>query len=286
MRFDMTTTFPGCQDILQIRDCQGVHGRGSLVKLLISKASLPGGAGLAHLHGIDATHESLEMKKIAALALIALLPVAASAGIIIDNSTGGLYNNSLGDMQGSDISPSNFFLGPNVSEGDPTLSFLTQPAFITPAALGANWLSGVYNSNWHSVASIPGTWAVNEETAIVYDFSLASASNLHIDLGVDNGILLWLDGSYVFGAQAGGGSTLGEYAFDLPTLLAGNHRLQLIREDHGGSTGWRCSAWACWAWAWAWSAAAAATELQRIGLSKRGATGASFFVRRARARIP
>jgi PEP-CTERM motif len=178
------------------------------------------------------------MKKIAALTLIALLPLGAQAGIIIDNTTGGWYNSSLGDMEGSDGHPGGFFLGANVSEGDPTLSFPTQPAFVTPAALGANWLSGSYNANWSLVADIPDTWAVNEETAIVYGFNLASASSLHIDLGVDNGILVWLDGNYVFGAQAGGGSSLGEYDIDVASLAAGNHRLQIIREDHGGATGY------------------------------------------------
>jgi hypothetical protein len=177
------------------------------------------------------------MKKLAALALIALLPVSAQAVIIIDNSTGGWYNSSLGDMEDEDAQPGGFFLGPNVSEGDPTLLFPTQPVFNTPAALGAGWLSGGFNANWGMVADIPNTWTVNAETAIVYNFNLASVSSLHIDLGVDNGVLVWLNGNYLFGAQAGGGSSLSEYDIDLAAIAAGNHSLQILREDHGGATG-------------------------------------------------
>src|SRR5690606_39357247 len=51
-------------------------------------------------------------------------------------------------------------------------------------------------------AFIPTSWAVNAETAIVYDFTLASLANLTIDVGVDNGIVLWLDGAFLFGATA------------------------------------------------------------------------------------
>lgn len=85
--------------------------------------------------------------------------------------------------------------------------------------------------------AIPGSWAVNTESAIVYDFTLDTRSDIHIDLGVDNGVLVWLNGSYLFGAQAGGGSSLTEYDIDISGLSAGTHSLQILREDHGGLTG-------------------------------------------------
>jgi hypothetical protein len=106
-------------------------------------------------------------------------------------------------------------------------------------AFGANWLAGNYTGGTWSAGpvAIPSTWAVNTETAIVYTFALASLSNLHIDLGVDNGLLVWLNGHYIFGAQAPGGSSLGEYDIDVGGLAAGNYSLQILREDHGGATG-------------------------------------------------
>jgi hypothetical protein len=47
-----------------------------------------------------------------------------------------------------------------------------------------------------------------------------------------------LNGAYKFGAQNAGGSTLGEYSFNLNGLSAGNYALQILREDHGGATGY------------------------------------------------
>ena len=61
---------------------------------------------------------------------------------------------------------------------------------------------------------------------------------MHIDLGVDNGIYVWLNGTYLFGAMAPGGSTPGEYGIDVASLAGGTHYLQILREDHGGSTGY------------------------------------------------
>ena len=63
-------------------------------------------------------------------------------------------------------------------------------------------------------------------------------TNLSLSLGVDNGIFVWLDGVYMFGARAAGGSSLGEYVVTLPDLTAGTHYLQIMREDHGGATGY------------------------------------------------
>ena len=169
--------------------------------------------------------------------LRAVFASTAQALVIIDNSTMGLYNDGLGDLEAVD-GPGGFLLGPNVSEGDPTLSFPTDPGIAYPGTFGADWLAGDYSGGTWSGApvAIPASWAVNTETAIVYDFNLASASDIHIDLGVDNGILVWLDGNYIFGAQAGGGSNINEYDIDLAAVSAGDHSLQILREDHGGAT--------------------------------------------------
>lgn len=182
---------------------------------------------------------------LSALAL-SLLPLASHAIVIIDSTvnTAGRYNDGLGDLQALD-GPGGFFLGPNVSEGDPAINpLLAQPAVVYSGAFGTNWLAGDYTGGAWSAGpvAIPNVWAVNAETAIVYEFTLASVMNLHIDLGVDNGILVWLNGNYLFGAQAPGGSALGEYDIDIANLAAGTHRLQVLREDHGGATGYNIRA--------------------------------------------
>jgi hypothetical protein len=177
---------------------------------------------------------------------IAALPLASHAVVIIDSSasTAGWYNSGLGDLAALD-GPGGFFLAANVTEGDPTRPpVIPEPVVTYGGNFGADWLAGNYSGGTWSAGpvAIPNAWTVNHETAIVYEFTLAALTNIHIDLGVDNGILVWLNGNYVFGAQAPGGSSLGEYAFDLPTLSAGTHRLQILREDHGGATGFHIRA--------------------------------------------
>lgn len=172
------------------------------------------------------------------LALL-LLPIASHAVVIVDSSTLGRYNAGLGDLAALD-GPGGFFLAHDVTEGDPIRPpTIAQPAVTYTGAFGTNWLAGNYTGGAWSAApmAIPTTWAVNTETAIVYDFVLNATSDLHIDLGVDNGILVWLNGNYIFGAQSGGGSSLDEYDIDLAGLAASSYRLQILREDHGGGTG-------------------------------------------------
>lgn len=178
-------------------------------------------------------------KRLILLGLLGLLPIASQATIIINDSTHGLYNAGLGDLHGMD-GPGGFLPGPNVSEGDPTLTTTTDPGFAFTPAFGTDWLGGDYTGgSWSSgPVAIPGTWAVNSETAIVYDFMLGSTSDLHIDVGVDNGIFLWLDGNFLFGATRSGGASLNEYDINVSTLSAGQHSLQILRADHGGGTGY------------------------------------------------
>jgi hypothetical protein len=170
--------------------------------------------------------------------LLTLAPLASHAVVIIDNTTQGRYNAGLGDLATLD-GPGGFFLLPVPTEGDPTLPNITTAPFVPAVAALGNWLAGSYGSGWSAgPVAIPGAWTVNHETAIVYNFTLTGLTDLHIDLGVDNGILVWLNGAYQFGAQNSGGSTLGEYSFNVNGLTAGNYALQILREDHGGATGY------------------------------------------------
>ena len=177
-----------------------------------------------------------KFNQLVAASALTLVACTASASLIIDNSSTGWYNAGLGDLAGTYGLPS--FPAANVSEGDPLANPLAEPDLSSTPNLG-NWLSGDFTSGTWSAANtvIPSSWKVNDETAIAYEFTLTEASNISVDIGVDNGIYAWFDGNYTFGAMAPGGSTPGEYSFGT-TLGAGTHYLQLLREDHGGSTGY------------------------------------------------
>lgn len=158
-----------------------------------------------------------------------LIGSPAYAEVIIDSSTPGYYNAGLGDIY--------------PVAGDPVVLPVTpEPDLSTVANLGT-WLGTAAPSggSWSAAPqAIPSTWAVNTETAIVYviDAGAGGLSNVQVELGVDNGIFVWLNGDYQFGAMAPGGSVPGEYTFDLGALGAGTHYLQVLREDHGGQTGY------------------------------------------------
>ncbi len=168
----------------------------------------------------------------------ALVAGTASATVIINNTTTGWYNSGLGDLAETYGPGSSFFPGANVSEGDPVVTGLSEPDLSSTPNLG-NWLNADFTSGtWTGPNSvIPGTWTVNDETAIVYKFTLAESSSVTVDVGVDNGLYAWINGDYLFGALASGGAFPGEYTFGA-TLGAGTHYLQLLREDHGGRTGY------------------------------------------------
>lgn len=154
------------------------------------------------------------------------------AAPIITNATGGWYNDSLGD-----VIP---------VAGDPTLTALPEPDLSGAAGALGNWLgiasTGDLNANWTFETPVPSSWAVGSETAIVYEITVGAKSDLSLSLGVDNGVFVWFNGSYVFGAMAPGGSSLGEYTATVADIMPGTHFLQILREDHGGSTGYDISA--------------------------------------------
>lgn len=167
-------------------------------------------------------------------------PLVAHSTIIIDSTTLGRYNSGLGDIHTID-GPGGFFVGPGSSEGDPTIFLGADPGldFSLFPAFGADWLGGDYTGGTWSAGpvAIPAGWTVNTETAIVYDFVLGAMSDIHIDLGVDNGIIVWLNGGFLFGGTQPGGAALTEYDIDLAGLAAGSYSLQILRSDHGGATG-------------------------------------------------
>jgi hypothetical protein len=177
------------------------------------------------------------LKKIFAVALVVAFPTVANAVTLVTTSDSGYYNDSIGTVlnltNGGET-------GPFPITNDSTLSFPTAPDLSAASTALGNWLTdpGNLNANWSFETSIPNSWTPGNEVAIIYQFDTLSATNVVADFGVDNGIFVWLDGAYLFGARAGGGPVLGEYSLALGDLAAGTHYLQILLEDHGGSNGY------------------------------------------------
>jgi hypothetical protein len=181
-------------------------------------------------------------------AVLAAAPVAANAIVIVDGSTLGYYNDSIGEsLNGTnpivDDNGVNTFLFPlnNSVPNDPLIASAPQPNLSAASSALGNWLSnpGALNANWSGPQLIPSSWAVNSETAVIYELDAGTGlinSNLLLDIGIDNGVFVWLNGVYLGGSLAPGGSFLGEFSRTLPDLYGVNY-LQLLREDHGGGAG-------------------------------------------------
>ncbi len=181
------------------------------------------------------------LKTLLAAVALSSVSLAANATIILTNSSFGYYNSGLGTSLDT-FGVNDPFPCANVACGDSPVSYPTAPNLSAASAALGSWLtsSAPVGGTWSAAPqAIPGTWTVNSETAIVYAINAGSGlTNVNLSLGVDNGIFVWLNGSYLFGARAGGGSSLGEYAFALSDLGAGTSYLQILREDHGGATGY------------------------------------------------
>lgn len=161
---------------------------------------------------------------------------------IVNDATQGYYNAALGTMLDS-TQPQ--FPCADVRCGDPTMNPASEPNLASAATILGNWLSPnpiPLNSHWSaSPQSIPNTWPVNTESAILYPIDAGSGGifNLKGNFGVDNGIFVWVNGVYKFGALAPGGAPANEYSnIDLGDLHPGKNFIQILREDHGGATGY------------------------------------------------
>ena len=176
--------------------------------------------------------------------LVTLTGMANAITLISDSST-GYYNSSLGTIL--DNTSANF-PGANISTGDPIYNNISPaPNLSAAATMLGNWLTNPtsLNSNWSaSPVAIPLNWSpINTENAIIYEIAAGSGglNNVVAKFGIDNGIFVWLDGTYLNGWMAPGGAGTYEYTQNIGALSAGDHYLQILREDHGGSTGYHVS---------------------------------------------
>ena len=179
------------------------------------------------------------MDTVKALPIIAvmMLPLAANAVVLVETSDPGYYNDSIGTILNSTNGGES---GPFPVSNDSNLDFPTEPDLSAASTILGNWLTNPLNlnANWSFETSIPNSWTVEEEVAVIYQFDTLEATNVVASFGVDNGIFVWLDGDYIGGARRSGGVSLGEHIFDVGDLDAGTHFLQIVLEDHGSTNGY------------------------------------------------
>ena len=175
---------------------------------------------------------------------------SAAAATLIDGTTLGYYNAGIGTvLDGTNPYGGNFmFPLANVSGGDPALDIGPGDEPDLSAAAGAlgDWLTNpsAAGGTWSAATmAIPTSWAINSETAIIYelDGGAAGLSNVEASFGVDNGLFVWLNGTFLGGHLRPGTSTLGEFMLSLGSLGAGTNYLQVLREDHGGAASYAVS---------------------------------------------
>jgi hypothetical protein len=178
-----------------------------------------------------------------ALGLFVALSANADVMVLVDGNSPGFYNNALGTVLDG-TQPQ--FPTPFPGGGDPTIFPATEPNLAAAAGILGNWLVSppMLNANWQWQSPVPPTWNINEESAIVYPVMVPEGiSNVVGDFDADNGLFVWVNGQYKFGAIGGGlPSPAGQYEYtniNLGALSPGTNYIQVLRQDNGIATGYQ-----------------------------------------------
>jgi hypothetical protein len=90
------------------------------------------------------------------------------------------------------------------------------------------------SKNWLKSRTGFYDWTPENEVALVYEVTVDRETRLVGSFGADNGLFVWVNGKYIFGAMAPGGSWADEYPnVDLGVIPAGTSYVQILLEDHG-----------------------------------------------------
>jgi len=165
-----------------------------------------------------------------------------AASVLVDDNTTGYYNNALGTVL--DDTQLQFPPADSYGSNEPTIPNAPEPNLASAASILGDWLTNPLqlNANWSALQAIPMSWSANIENAIIYPVSVGPQGFTRVvgNFGVDNGLFVWVNGRYKFGATAPGAVGGFEYTnVDLGSLPPGLNYIQILREDHsdfGGFT--------------------------------------------------
>ena len=161
--------------------------------------------------------------------------------VLVDDTTQGYYSSVIGTLLSgtqTQFPPSN-----TIGSGEPNLYPALEPDVSSTQIILGNWLSPhpqPLNPNWSGIQNIPKTWISNTSVAIIYpvDGGITGIKDITGSFGVDNGLFVWINGQYKFGAIQPG-AFLGLEYNDIPLgdLRPGMNYIEIILEDHGQITG-------------------------------------------------
>ncbi len=119
-----------------------------------------------------------------------------------------------------------------------------EPDLTAAAETLGDWLNNPENlpDNWEDLVDVLADREDGSEVAVVYEFEIGHDNWTDVELrfSTGSGLLIWLDGEYVFGVSEDNGFVDDlnfEYNVLLPDLAGGTHFLQILFEDHTGADG-------------------------------------------------
>jgi len=166
---------------------------------------------------------------------------APSPIVLVNDRTSGYYSEALETLlDGTQLQ----FPPADQSGGDPFIDTGPGPSLSVAATVLGDWLAAnplPLNENWSSLRAIPQSTLANIETVVIYpiDAGTSGITGLTGNFGADNGIFVWVNGVYKFGAHGPGAVSGFEYRdIDLGDLPPGLNFVQVLREDHGDFGGY------------------------------------------------
>ena len=163
-----------------------------------------------------------------------------TSAVTLADGSSTLFYASPGDLGApSGLLP--WFPAPNTFGGTQDLVFSSAPDLSGAGVLG-DWLGnpGNLNGSWSGPAlftTAVTAWPINSELALIYVIDVEQSTELvaSFDL-VDNGVHVWVNGIWKFGARDPEGRAWND--IQLGTIGAGRSYLQILLEDSGGAIGY------------------------------------------------